>query len=455
MMNEWLGRRVGVYGYGRTGRACVEFLLPHLLNPVVLVDGLSAEQQAAYRAEAAGRFEFAFDEEIAQQLPRLDSLVLSPGVPLANPSVRAATERGIPVLSELELAYRYCPGYIVAVTGTNGKSTTTKMLGHVLSALGPTHVLGNIGTPLIANLGTITQDDFVALEVSSFQLEAVDRFAPRIAVFTNLTPDHLDRHGTITEYARLKRRMTDRMERGSFVVTNAMCPEFSPERFTNQDPVFLQYRSTPGNRLHGAWVANRQINVDLGAEQWEIPLECIKLPGWHNVENALAVIIAALLVGASPEIVAERLATFTGYEHRIELCRREAGVAFYNDSKATNPEATITALKAMDGPLALILGGRDKMTDLSEMAGWVKRKAVHVVLIGEAAGRFEQALREAGYNSSDFAAGLEDAVPKALVAVRASGGRVLLSPGCASFDQYSGYEARGDHFKAIVASLAL
>lgn len=454
-MDGWLGQRVGVYGYGKTGRACVDFLIPRMLAPVVLIDKASAEQLLQLRAEATGRFELAVGDEIAAQIERLDSLILSPGVPLANPNIVRAKERGIPVLSELEVAARYCPGYIIAVTGTNGKSTTTKLLGHVLSALGPAHVVGNIGTPFLANLDLIGRDDFVALEVSSFQLEAVERFAPRIAIYTNLTPDHLDRHGTVAEYARIKRSMTDHMRRGDFVITNALCADFAPERFANQEPTFLQYRSTPGNRLHGAWAANNKINIDLGQEQFEIPQECIKLPGLHNVENALAVILAALVVGATPETIAERLSTFTGYEHRIELCRREAGVSFYNDSKATNPEATITALKAMEGPLALILGGRDKMTSLDEMLTWIQRKVQHVVLLGEAAERFAGALDAAGYNACERVENMEQAVQAALAAVRATGGSVLLSPACASFDQYSGYEARGDHFKELVAGLQL
>jgi UDP-N-acetylmuramoylalanine--D-glutamate ligase len=454
-MDGWLGQRVGIYGYGKTGRACVDFLIPRLLAPVVLVDTASPEQLAALQADAAGRFELAVGADIAAQIDRLDALILSPGVPLSNPNIVRAKQRGIPVISEMELAARYCPGYVIAVTGTNGKSTTTKLLGHVLSALGPAHVVGNIGTPFLANLDLIGRDDFVALEVSSFQLEAVERFAPRIAIFTNLTPDHLDRHGTLDEYARVKRSMTDRMGRGDFIITNALCAEFAPDQFANQEPMFLQYRSTPGNRIHGAWAANQKINIDLGQEQFEIPQECIKLPGLHNVENALAVILAALVVGATPETIAERLATFTGYEHRIELCRREAGVAFYNDSKATNPEATITALKAMEGPLALILGGRDKMTSLDEMLTWIQRKVKHVVTLGEAAQRFEAALQEAGYNDFERVDNMEQAVPAALAAVRASGGSVLLSPACASFDQYSGYEARGEHFKELVAGLQL
>jgi UDP-N-acetylmuramoylalanine--D-glutamate ligase len=420
----------------------------------VLVDELAPDRRRELQAESAGRFELAVGDEVGAEIERLDSLILSPGVPADGPHCRRAAARGIPVVSELEVAARNCGGYIVAVTGTNGKSTTTKLLGHVLSALGPTHVLGNIGTPLIASAGEIGPDDFVALEVSSYQLEAVEQFAPRIAIFTNLTPDHLTRHGSMEDYARIKRRMAGRMDSGGFVIANALTPEFSRDSFENKEPVYLQFRSTPGNRLRGAWLGNGLVNVDLGSETHSIPLDSIKLPGLHNVENAMCVILAALLVGVSEETIAERLASFTGYEHRLELCREHNGVRFYNDSKATNPEATVTALKAMDKPLVLILGGRDKLTDLGELCQWVKRKALAVVTYGEAAQRFEENLAASGYNKRcSRADGLEDAIRIAVDELQGNSGSVLLSPACASFDQYESYEARGEHFKELAGRL--
>ncbi|MBN2081139.1 UDP-N-acetylmuramoyl-L-alanine--D-glutamate ligase [bacterium] len=454
-MINWLGERVGVYGYGRTGKACVDYLRPQLISPVVLIDQASPEQQAALNTEAGGRFELAFGAAIGPAVERLDALILSPGVPLKNPHVQRAVERGIPVVSELEVAARNCPGYLLAVTGTNGKSTTTKILGHVLSALGPSHVLGNIGVPLLGSLAEIGEGDYVALEVSSYQLEAIERFAPHVAIYTNLTPDHLDRHGTIEEYARVKRQMAINMDESGFIVANALCGAFSRDSFENNKPTYLQYRSVPGGRLHGAWVANNMIHVDLGYERHELSLDCVKLPGIHNIENALAVIVTAFLMGATAETVAERLSGFTGYEHRLERCPQTLGnVRFFNDSKATNPEATITALKAMDPPLALILGGRDKMTDLAEMCAWIKRKVRHAVLIGEAAGRFAAALAAAGVDSVQLVDNLELAVPAAVEALAPDGGTVLLSPACASFDQYGSYEERGEHFKEVVAGLA-
>ncbi len=452
---NWLGQRVGVYGYGKTGRASVDYLVPRLVKPVVLTDKATPEQQAALTAESNGRFELVIGEAIPAEIDNLDSLILSPGVPLKSPNVQRAVARGIPVVSELELAALNCPGYILAITGTNGKSTTTKLLGHVLEALGPTHVLGNIGVPLLASLDEIGEGDFVSLEVSSYQLETATRFAPRVAIYTNLTPDHLDRHGSLAEYARVKRSMVDRMCADGFVIVNALAPEFSPEQFANQQPTFLQYRCTPGNRLHGAWVANGTIYVDLGHEQYELPQSCIKLPGDHNLENALAVIIAALLVGAAPEIIVERLSSFTGYEHRLELCRRAGNLRFYNDSKATNPEATITAIKAMDSPMAIILGGRDKMTPLDEMCAWIKRKCIGAVLIGEAAERFGKALQESGFSNYVFAPAMPEAIPAAMKLLGDGKGTVLLSPACASFDQYNSFEARGEHFKELVKALVL
>jgi UDP-N-acetylmuramoylalanine--D-glutamate ligase len=452
---NWLGQRVGVYGYGKTGKACVDYLAPRLIKPVVLLDKAAPEQLAAILAEANGRFDVAAGGEIAAAIDGLDSLILSPGVALHSANVQRAVARGIPVVSELELAALNCPGYILAITGTNGKSTTTKLLGHVLEALGPTHVLGNIGVPMLSSLDDIREGDFVALEGSSFQLETATRFAPRVAIYTNLTPDHLDRHGSMEEYARVKHSMTERMGGDGFVIVNALSPGFAPETFANQQPTFLQYRCTPGNRLHGAWVANGTIYVDLGHEQYELPQSCIKLPGDHNLENALAVILAALIVGASPETIVERLSSFTGYEHRLELCRKTGNLRFYNDSKATNPEATITALKAMDAPLSIILGGRDKMTPLDEMCAWIKRKCTGAVLIGEAGERFAEALTQSGFTSFEFQPAMPEAIPAAMAKLGPAGGTVLLSPACASFDQYTSYEARGVHFKELVAKLDL
>jgi UDP-N-acetylmuramoylalanine--D-glutamate ligase len=450
---NWLGQRVGIYGYGKTGRSCVDYLVPRLVKPVVLVDRATPVQLEALAAEGNGRFELAVGEQIPAEIDSLDSLILSPGVALHNTNVQRAVARGIPVVSELELAALNCPGYILAITGTNGKSTTTKLLGHVLEALGPTHVLGNIGVPLLSSLDEIGEGDFVALEVSSYQLETATRFAPRVAIYTNLTPDHLDRHGSMEEYARVKRSMADRMGSDGFVIVNALAPEFSPDSFANRQPNFLQYRSTPGNRLHGAWVANGTIYVDLGHEQYELPQSCIKLPGDHNLENALAVIIAALLVGAAPETIVERLSSFTGYEHRLELCRQAGNLRFFNDSKATNPEATITALKAMDPPLAIILGGRDKMTPLDEMCAWIKRKCEGAVLIGEAAERFANALKVSGFTNIVMEPAMVEALPAAIRLLGPAGGTVLLSPACASFDQYTSFEARGEHFKQLVSKL--
>jgi UDP-N-acetylmuramoylalanine--D-glutamate ligase len=460
-MVEWLGRRTGVYGLGRTGRACIDFLLPRLVQPVVLVDETDAARLAALRAEAAGRYEVVGSSGIAAAIGGLDSLVLSPGVPFRNPNVSLAVERGIPVLSELELAARYCPGYIIAITGTNGKSTTTKLTGHILEAVGRTHVLGNIGDPLLGSLDSVQAGDFVALEVSSYQLEpaacgaAGGHFHPQVAIYTNLTPDHLERHGSMEEYARVKRSMARALEGRDFVVTNSRVPEFAPAVFENQRPLFLQYRGAHGRTgiARGAWLEGRSIHFDLGQEQGSIPLDCIKLPGEHNVENALAAALAALLAGATAETITERLSSFSGYEHRLELCRTLGNVRFYNDSKATNPEATITALKAMEPPLALILGGRDKLTELAELVGWIGQKVQHCVLIGEAAERFAAALRQAGYERFSFAGGLEEAVGACYDKVRAGGGSVLLSPACASFDQYKSFEQRGEHFKDIVARL--
>ncbi len=452
-MSDWLGQKVGIYGLGKTGHACVEYLAPRMVRPLVLVDNTAADELARLQSAAEDRYDLIAGEQAIRIVTELDTLIISPGVPLSNPNIAAALASGVNVISELEFASRYCEGYLIGITGTNGKSTTTVMLGHILSALGPCHVLGNIGSPLLASLDEIEPNDFVALEVSSYQLEAIDSFAPRIAVYTNLTPDHLDRHGTVEEYTRIKRKMVANMQEGDFVITNALCSEFHPDTFNRPDLHYLQYRSTPGNRLRGAWLANDRIIVDLGSEGAEIPLDCIRIPGLHNVENAMAAILASLLVGATGETIIERLSTFKGYEHRIEFCREAGGIRFYNDSKATNPEATIIALRAMEGPLAIILGGRDKLTDLSVLIGLLRQKAGHVILYGEAAERLEREIRSSGYNNVSRVDDVEQSVHEGVRLLGTGGGTLLLSPACASFDQYPGFDVRGEHFKQIVSSL--
>jgi UDP-N-acetylmuramoylalanine--D-glutamate ligase len=245
------------------------------------------------------------------------------------------------------------------------------------------------------------------------------------------------------------------MDESGFVITNALCPEFAPATFGNQRPTFLEYRSAPGPPLRGAWLEGPRIRVDLGAEQHELPLDCIKLPGIHNVENAMAVMLAALLSGIGADTLVTQLSSFTGYEHRIELCRRTPALRFYNDSKATNPEATITALKALERPLVVILGGRDKLTTLADLTGWLKSRADHAVLYGEAAERFEAELRAGGFAALTRVADVPAGLWAAVAALGPAGGNVLLSPACASFDQYSSYEERGDHFKQLVSELEL
>ena len=454
-MNDWLGQKVGIYGLGKTGRACVEYLAPRMVRPLVIVDNMDEAQVAQLQAEAQDRYDVIAGDMALPAVRELDTLIVSPGVPMSNPNVATALQQGVNVISELEFASRYCEGYLIGITGTNGKSTTTVLLGHILAALGPVHVLGNIGSPLLASLDEIQPNEFVSLEVSSYQLEAIDSFAPRIAIYTNLTPDHLDRHGTVEEYARIKRRMVANMQEGDFVITNAMCADFHPDRFGRPDLHYLQYRSTPGNRLKGAWLANDRIICDLGSESAEIPLDCIRIPGLHNVENAMAAILAALIAGATRETIIERVSSFHGYEHRLEFCGEKGGIRFYNDSKATNPEATIIALRSMDAPLAIILGGRDKNTDLKDMIELIRQKAGHVIIYGEAADRFEQELRSAGYNNVSRVDDVEQSVQEGVRLLAGSGGTLLLSPACASFDQYPGFDVRGDHFKQIVADLTI
>jgi UDP-N-acetylmuramoylalanine--D-glutamate ligase len=445
-----IGNKIGVYGYGLTGKACVEFLLPRMKSPYVLVDSITEDNLQELKREAEGKFRLITGQNIAGTISELDSIIISPGVPVDHPNLQLARAKGIPILGELEVAANECDGYLIAITGTNGKSTTTMMMAHVLQGLGPSHAVGNIGKPLIGSLDIISDGDFVALEVSSFQLESIVTFRPRVAVYTNLTPDHLNRHRTFDEYARVKRMLSQNQREDDYVVTNAASAALLPAKFPNQRPSFLTY-SSKSAVSQGAWQEGSLIRVNLGSCDMTLGVDCIRLPGVHNIENALAVITTAALLGMPADDIAERLSQFQGYEHRLEKCGEKNGIVFFNDSKATNPEAAVTALKAVSGPLVMILGGRDKLTDLTDLVNEVKARAGAVILFGEAQDRFAAALDNAGYFSVQCVDNLEEAVEMAVSSLPDSGGKVLFSPACASFDQYSSFEERGRHFKDLVS----
>jgi UDP-N-acetylmuramoylalanine--D-glutamate ligase len=389
-----------------------------------LVLGLARSGRAAQAAlEDRGVEVVAADRTLGNDtdvelLAGVDVLVKSPGVPGEVALVQAASERGIPVWSEVELAARLLPNPIVGVTGTNGKTTTTELLGAMLGA----RTAGNVGTALSELVGHVPEDDWIVCELSSFQLEDVDELRARIAVLLNLEPDHLDRHGSFEAYRDAKLRVFENQTADDVAVV--------PRGF----------RPVPGEGRR----------VEFSADD-ELPAEP-RIPGPHNRENAAAATAAARAAGVSDERIAEALRTFPGVEHRLELVAEIAGVRYVNDSKATNTAAARRALRAFDAPIHLILGGREKGERFDEFAQEIAAANVTTVyLIGEAAGRLGEDLDYAAVPNL-LAVTLDRAVAEAASAAE-PGDVVLLSPACASYDQFRDFEHRGEEFRRLVENL--
>ncbi|HET7452641.1 MAG TPA: UDP-N-acetylmuramoyl-L-alanine--D-glutamate ligase, partial [Thermoanaerobaculia bacterium] len=385
--------------------------------------------------------------------PLLDGaeiLAVSPGVPPSHPVAGEARRRGIPVVSELELAWRIIEEEAegenrwVAVTGTNGKSTVATWIAEILRRDGRDVALaGNIGTALSA-FASSRRPRFFVVEASSFQLEAIDRFHAQVAVVTNITPDHLDRHGTLAGYAAAKARIFENQSGDDAAVVN----DDDPGSDGLRPPARRIGFSTRGPVAGGVWAAAGSLWSEIGGAPGPIcETARVALPGLHNLENALATAAAAELAGASAEAVRSGLTRFAGLPHRSELIAVADGVAWVDDSKGTNPDAVVKSLAGYpDGRVVLILGGSEKGSDFSILAGPVARKARLVLTIGQSAEKIERAL--AG-NATRRAGDMEHAVDLAAAAAR-PGDTVLLSPACASFDQYRNFEERGDHFRGLV-----
>jgi UDP-N-acetylmuramoylalanine--D-glutamate ligase len=381
-----------------------------------------------------------------------DVVVWSPGIACRHPLAEAARSSGIPVMSELELGYRAASAPFICVTGTNGKSTTTDLIGALLREAGrEVEVAGNIGRAICDVAERVSASGMLIVEVSSFQLETVDRLKPFVAVWLNLTPDHLDRHGDIESYASTKQRLFARQDEADYAVWNADDPEVLRHRAGSAYPLFfsLEHSVDDGAFLRGdtLWLAWRG-----GAEAF-MPVADVKLRGRHNQANVLAALAAVLPLELPLESLRNALRTYGGLEHRLESVTTTAGVEFVNDSKATNTASLQVALESFDAPVVLIAGGRDKGQDFTLLAEVARRHVAHAVLMGEGASRIEAAWPAVTVH---HAASLREAVRRAWSLARESqSGVVLLSPGCASFDMFSDYEDRGRHFKDEVGHLRL
>jgi UDP-N-acetylmuramoylalanine--D-glutamate ligase len=402
------------------------------------VIGVDAGAPEVGRLQDAG-VEVHLDASGEHLAARARTLIKSPGVPQDAPAVVAARRRGAALLGELELAWRLIPNEFIAVTGTNGKTTTTEWIGHIhREAALPVAIAGNVGTAASSLVGSVAREATVVCEASSFQLEDADAFAPEAAVLLNLSPDHLDRHASYEDYVGAKLRVFARQGNDDVAV--------APRELAIEDLGGCARRVTFGAGA-GAELSDRAGYL-WWADEPLLPVDEISLPGAHNRENAMAGAAVCLARGVSPEAVRAGLRTFSGVAHRLETVVRRAGVDYVNDSKATNVASTLVALAAYEDGVHLIAGGRGKAQDFGPLAPLVAERSRGVYLIGEAAGEIELALAATGVPVA-----LCGDLPRAVAAARAAarpGDTVLLSPACASYDQYPDFEARGDHFRTLV-----
>lgn len=439
--------RIWVYGLGASGRAALELLASQGLRAVAVDERPAAELDATGLPAAV---ELRLGRDVPSTLPpEVDTLILSPGVPLDRPLVADARRRGVPVRAEVELAFPHVRGPVVGITGSNGKSTTTALTGALLEAAGrPVAVCGNIGLP-VSRAVLDDPDRVFVVELSSFQLETIHRFRPRAAAWLNLAPDHLDRYPDVDAYAAAKARIFRNQAEDDVAVVGADDPVTAAAVTRARKRYFSRVKAVED----GCWLqGDRVLEVEPGRDpELLFTRDDLPLAGEHNLENAMAAALLARALGADVGAVRRGLAGFTGLAHRMERVAEVDGVVYYDDSKGTNPAATLRSLEGFDdGSVHLILGGLAKGADFAELAPAVARKAARVYLVGKAAGEIEAAL--AGSAPLERCGTLERAVAAASEASE-PGQVVLLSPACASFDQFRSFAHRGEEFVRLVGGL--
>ena len=447
---ELNGKRALVVGLGKSGVASALFMKAHgarvtvsdtksgdeLRNeiPVLLDHGIAVE--------TGGHGERTFSNQ--------DLIVVSPGVPVDAPPLVQARSHGETVIGEIELASQFLPGPIVAITGSNGKTTTTTLTGEILAAAGmPVLVGGNIGTPAISLAERAKPETIIVLEISSFQLETIQTFRPKVAVILNITPDHLDRHRTFEIYTDAKARIFENQQASDFAVLNADDPTCVAMGKRTRSQVFWFSRQKEVEQ--GAWVRDGNIVFRDAKGQLEIlQVSEIPLKGAHNLENVLAAACAGILMGCAPHKIRQAVQNFKAVEHRLEFTATINGVDYYNDSKATNVDATIKALESFPANIHLILGGKDKSSDYTVLNDLIRQRVKRIYTIGAAAAKIESQVKDAEVVHAET---LENAIRKAHASAK-RGDIVLLAPACASFDQFKSYEHRGRVFKEVVKGLS-
>ena len=446
-------KRYLIVGAGRSGIAAAKLVI-ETGGSCALFDGnVSLDTDAVSAAIGSDGLRFFLgDAPSAEELGEFDVCVVSPGVSLDKPVMKAVAEAGLPVWGEIELAFRFDRGTVLAITGTNGKTTTTALTHEIVSAWNPSTLLvGNIEIPYAGLALSGVPDGFTVAEISSFQLETMVTFRPHVSAILNITPDHLDRHGTMENYENLKRSITKNQTEDDFVVLNfedRALREFAPEA-----PCRVIFFSSARELEEGYFLRGETIMLrENGEETPLVSMSETKLVGKHNAENIMAAAAVAHAAGTPLGIIRDVVRRFNAVEHRIEFVREIGGVRYYNDSKGTNTDAAIKAIDAMPSRTVLIAGGYDKHADFSEWVSHLHGKCKALVLIGQTAEKIAESCDEAGFAPYEFAESLPEAVARC-AALAEEGDCVLLSPACASWGMFKNYQQRGEIFKETVNGL--
>ncbi|WP_051412083.1 UDP-N-acetylmuramoyl-L-alanine--D-glutamate ligase [Halonatronum saccharophilum] len=436
-----LGKRTGVETVKFLAQKGAKIIVTDMKNKCDLQEELCALADIDLKLDLGGHS--------LELILKSDLIIISPGVPNNIPLLREAREKSIEIISEVELAYRFCKAPIIGITGTNGKTTTTTLIGEIFNSTDKKVVVGgNIGRPLIQDLPYLNQDGVVVAEVSSFQLEEIKDFRPKVSLVLNITPDHLDRHGSYEEYIKAKRRLLMNQESGDYTLLNYDDPivrEFA--NYTKGKVIFFSQRE---DVEEGVYLKEDMVISNINNQVQElIKVEEIGIKGPHNLENTLAAIGVSLLMGIEKGDLIKTIKEFTGVEHRIEEVGQINGVRYINDSKGTNPVAAIKALETFNEPIILIAGGKDKKSDFSEFAQVVVDNVKDLILLGETVDIIKNEVEALGYNNIHIVDSIKGAV-KVSSKLAKEGDIVLLSPACASWDMFDSYEQRGRIFKEVV-----
>ena len=445
-MRNWSDKKVLILGFSKSGISAAEYLAQRGAN-CYITEKKPLSEKLAQKAEELKQLgvKLEFEKHSESFIENSDIAITSPGIPPHSDLIKKIKEKNIPIISEIELAYLETDTPFIAITGTNGKTTTTSLISHILSKKYKAPACGNIGIPPTSLLND--KNDYLVVELSSFQIEYCSQFKAKIAMFLNFTPDHIDWHGGLENYFSAKSKIFKEQEAPEYSIFNALDEKLS--EFAKISDGITYFFGKEFNK-NCCYEKNNAIYFKKDIEEKIIDIKDIPLVGEHNYQNVMASIITAKIIGLDNDTIRNAIMDFKAVEHRCEFVTTKNNISFYNDSKATNPEASIVAIRSFKNKsVTLIAGGRDKMTSLDEFCKSINECITDTILIGEAADRFEEALKKNNYNRIYRADNLEKAIDKS---IELGNEICLLSPACASFDMFDNYEVRGEVFKDYVTT---